>query len=417
MTVLQQVSLFLKQRMGLDASSIGDSAIERVLRQRLQANSLNQEHDYWLLLQQSSVEQQALIEAVVVPETSFFRYPESFSAMADLALKRYNMTHQPLRFLSAPCATGEEPYSIAMALFDVGMTAEQFHIDAIDISAPLLTKAETAIYGKNSFRAASAIQRQRYFTELKDSYQLNINVKQQVKFRLVNLLNPQILLLEPAYDFVFCRNVLIYFDVPTQEMVLTNLIRLLHKEGYLFVGPAEANLVSRQGLQALGIPLSFAFQQAVTSKKTLVEPKRAAVAKPRMVQPPMRASVKSEPSLVPKKPTQTTVPLSAPMSTQQVLDNIGHLANAGRLVEAIQLCQQQLKQQSPSADIFYWLGLLHDTQGLQTQAIDFYRKALYLEPQHTETLAHLSMLLAARGDVAGAQRLQQRMTKGVTKHG
>ena len=62
------------------------------------------------------------------------------------------MLNRPLRLLSAPCATGEEPYSIAMALFDAGLSTEQFSIDALDVSPPLITRAQLGLYGKNSFR-------------------------------------------------------------------------------------------------------------------------------------------------------------------------------------------------------------------------------------------------------------------------
>jgi len=72
-----------------------------------------------------------------------------------------------------------------------------------------------------------------------------------------------------------------------------------------------------------------------------------------------------------------------------------------------------LAQHGPSAAIFYWLGLLSDVAGQDAEAQDFYRKALYLEPQHAEALAHLAALLAARGDLAGARRLQQRASRGV----
>lgn len=71
----------------------------------------------------------------------------------------------------------------------------------------------------------------------------------------------------------------------------------------------------------------------------------------------------------------------------------------------------------PSATVFYWLGLLSDVAGQEQEAQDFYRKALYLEPQHAEALAHLAALLAARGDHAGARRLQQRAARGVNKDG
>ena len=108
---------FLKERIGLDVASVGEAIIERAVRQRSQALQGLSADQYWQRLQTSSEEQQALIEAVIVPETWFFRYPESFATLARLAVTRLGeIKHmRALRILSLPCSTGEEPYSIAMA--------------------------------------------------------------------------------------------------------------------------------------------------------------------------------------------------------------------------------------------------------------------------------------------------------------
>ncbi|EGH12519.1 chemotaxis protein methyltransferase WspC, partial [Pseudomonas savastanoi pv. glycinea str. race 4] len=144
---------FLKERIGLDVTSVGEAIIERALRQRATAAHCPDSDAYWHLLVSSPQEQQALIEAVIVPETWFFRYPESFVTLGMLARERIASLAgvRPLRILSLPCSTGEEPYSIAMALFDAGVDARQFKVDAIDISPVSIAKAEHGIYGKNSF--------------------------------------------------------------------------------------------------------------------------------------------------------------------------------------------------------------------------------------------------------------------------
>lgn len=400
------INQWLYQRIGLDVASIGVSAIDRVVRQRQQSLQLSNTQDYWHFLQQSANEQQALIESVVVPETWFFRYPESFVALTQLAIKQLAVLNRPLRLLSAPCATGEEPYSIAMALFDAGLSAEQFSIDALDISPPLITRAQLGLYGKNSFRGEQLTYRQRHFQETTEGYQLDDKIRQQVQFRTANLLN---LTTEARYDFVFCRNVLIYFDLPTQEAVLNNLLKLNHKTGFLFVGPAEASLLSRHGLQAVAMPLSFAFQQP-----SIIKSQPATISKPviKTATPPV-----IKPKITPTH-RKTTPPKTVPKlaETNNDFSEISRLANLGRVNEAINICQQRLKQHKTSANLFYWLGLLHDSQGQSTQAANYYRKALYLDPQHQETLVHLAMLLTTQGDTAGAKRLQARISKG-DKHG
>ena len=127
---------FLKKCIGLDVASVGPAIIERAVRQRCMALNMLDHDDYWQRLISSQDEQQALIESVIVPETWFFRYPESFSTLGRLARKRLAEigSRRTLRILSLPCSTGEEPYSIAMALFDAGFAAYQFKVDALDVS-------------------------------------------------------------------------------------------------------------------------------------------------------------------------------------------------------------------------------------------------------------------------------------------
>src|SRR5918995_1843850 len=114
--------------MGLDAHSIGSSAIERAVRQRLLDCQLPDIQAYLLRLRASDSELQALIEAVVVPETLFFPEPHAFAAMARTATQAWLPAHpgRTLRLLSLPSSTGEEPYSMAMALLDAGFPAHRF---------------------------------------------------------------------------------------------------------------------------------------------------------------------------------------------------------------------------------------------------------------------------------------------------
>jgi chemotaxis protein methyltransferase WspC len=115
----------LKQTMSLDAASIGSAAVERAVQERLSACQLADAQTYWERLSGSGTELQELIEAVVVPETWFFRDPASFVALARLARDdgSRRKTQGVLRLLSVPCSTGEEPYSMAMALLDAGFFA------------------------------------------------------------------------------------------------------------------------------------------------------------------------------------------------------------------------------------------------------------------------------------------------------
>ena len=161
--------------------------------------------------------------------------------------------------LSLPCSSGEEPYSIAMALLDAGVPASRFQIDALDISERVVQFARRGLYGRNSFRGDALDYRDRYFTETGDGHQLSAQVMERVRFQSGNLFDAGLLAHAPAYDFVFCRNLLIYFDQATQERAVQVLRRHTREDGVLFVGPAETSLLTARRLPPVAMPHCFAF--------------------------------------------------------------------------------------------------------------------------------------------------------------
>ncbi|WP_300627497.1 CheR family methyltransferase [Pseudomonas sp.] len=402
-------SAFLKERIGLDVASVGEAIIDRAVRQRCQVSQAQTADAYWQLLRASHDEQQALIEAVIVPETWFFRYPESFATLARLAQARLDEIKQmrALRILSLPCSTGEEPYSIAMSLLDAGLAPHQFKVQGIDVSPLSVERARRGVYGKNSFRGADLEFRGRYFTEDGGAYRIADRVREQVRLQVGNLLDPALLANEPAYDFVFCRNLLIYFDQPTQKQVFDVLKELTHVDGVLFIGPAEGSLLGRHGMRSIGVPQSFAFSRHV-------EPAAPA---PAFV--PMSALTPSRsPAPIALKPrpfstagTQAAQVKATPTQAGELLNQIATLANEGKSAEARAACERYLSSHPPVAQVFYWLGLLSDVAGSVLEAQGYYRKALYLEPQHPQALMHLAALLESQGDSAGARRLQARAVR------
>ncbi|MGF6169368.1 chemotaxis protein methyltransferase WspC [Pseudomonas moraviensis] len=403
---------FLKERIGLDVASVGAAIIERAVRQRTTLSQAAHADEYWQLLQGSRDEQQALIEAVIVPETWFFRYPESFATLGKLARARLKELNnmRALRILSLPCSTGEEPYSIAMALLDAGLQPHQFKVDGMDISPLSVEKARRALYGKNSFRGQDLEYRERHFFAEQDGHRVNEYVREQVRWQVGNVLDPTLLANEPAFDFVFCRNLLIYFDQPTQKQVFEVLKRLTHVDGVLFIGPAEGSLLGRLGMRSIGIAQSFAFSRhSEPHPEPLPTPKPLAVP----VSQPLRST---PPAPVRSRPFAAVTALPVTKKTADpdaatLLAQIAALANEGKSAEARAACEQYLRSHEPVAQVFYWLGLLSDVAGLSLEAQGYYRKALYLEPQHPEALMHLAALLQAQGDSVGARRLQERAAR------
>jgi chemotaxis protein methyltransferase WspC len=407
--IYSRIAALLKEKMGLDAESIGIACVERAVRERLAARGLKDVQVYWEELTAFDQELQELIEAIVIPETWFFRDPEAFAALVRVVREEWLAKHAEgtLRILSLPCSTGEEPFSMAMALLDGGLPPSRFHIDGIDISARAIAWAEEGVYGKNSFRAKDLSFRDRHFERTERGYCLSQSVHRQVHFRHGNLLSAGWLHGAHGYDVIFCRNVLIYFDPVTQRRAIEVLGRLLTAPGLLFVGPSETGLLLDHGFVSVGIPLAFAFRQAGSSlPRPRIRPKPApAVAAVRIAAQPRRPAPVARP-----QPKEITAE-KATAETEHWIEQARHLANQGKLVEALKCCEQNLRSQPASADTFHLMGLLHDAAGRVHEAAEHYRKALYLDPQHAEALVHLAVALQKEGDEHGAQRLFARANR------
>jgi chemotaxis protein methyltransferase WspC len=408
---LADVEELLKVSMGLSAASIGSAAIERAVQERQSVCHLRDLSAYLQEVRGSAAELQALIEAVVVPESWFFRDRHAFTALARLAHDEWLPTHADGVFslLSLPCATGEEPYSMAMALVDAGMPPDRFRIDAVDISTRHVAQGVRAVYGKNSFRGDELGFRARHFDVTPDGFRVREPIRQLVHFQPGNLFAAGFLPGVALYHVIFCRNVLIYFDRPTQDRALGVVKRLLHDTGTLFVAPAETGLPGSHDLISTREPLAFAFRRAV-----VVAPARSLRAAPAAAPIALLPRAVSAAPGPPRASATTTAirPVDAPgvPSPQPAADllDAARFADQGDFVEAASCCERHLRQSGPSATVFYLLGLVRDATGNQNEAAVYYRKALYLDPDHYDTQIHLALLLEKRGDPAAAKVLRNR---------
>jgi chemotaxis protein methyltransferase WspC len=411
---LAEFESLLLQTMGLDAASIGSLNLERAVRERQASCRLDDRQAYLERVRSCEVELQELVEAIVVPETWFFRDENAFAALGRIVQQEWSRlpAGSVLRLLSLPCASGEEPYSMAMALLDAGIPSDRFVIDAADISARILERGEAGIYGKNSFRGKELSFRERYFTPVAEGYRITDAVRRPVRFQQGNLLAPGFLPGAACYDIIFCRNLLIYLESTMRQRAIDVLKRLLADAGRLFVAAAETGLLLRSGFASAKVGESFTFRKA-EAKVDAIEapaeaaPARLAKAKPAPVvapaarQPTARPVVRIPPPLV-----VSTVPPT--VSPDPGLGEAGRLADQGRLAEAATLCERFLQTHEPNAEAFHLLGLVRDADGKQEQAAECYRKALYLDPSHHEALIHLACLLEKQGDGTAARRLRER---------
>ena len=188
-----------------------------------------------------------LIDVVTTNKTDFYREPKHFDYLTAKALpdlQSRERSGRPLLIWSAGCSTGEEPYTLAMVLSEYAYTHPgfRFRILATDISTLVLAKADRGVFTTEVFAPIPSALKLKYFMRSKDRSSNQVRVtpelRRTIEFRRLNFMDTDYGVTEKV-DAIFCRNVMIYFDRPTQQRILNRLASHLCPEGYMFVGHAE----------------------------------------------------------------------------------------------------------------------------------------------------------------------------------
>lgn len=436
--MLSEIEKLLEQQTGLSSVTVGPGMVHNAVAQRMTACAVEDLSAYWQLLHSSDGELQELIDTVVIPETWFFRNREAFEAMVQHVtshLQTHRRVGQTLRLLSLPCASGEEPYSMAMALLDGGLEPGAFAIEAVDVSVRYVEQARRAIYGRNSFRGDDLAFRENYFETVGERFRPRRRVRESVSFSTGNLFDPDLPALAKPFDIIFCRNLLIYFDREHQVRALARLRSILAPDGLLMVGPAECSVPVQCGFVPARIPMAFAFRREETvpagarlprparlrrspadPSSGETPPKRAPLA-PRIPRKVLSAIVAAPPPAMPPAVFGDAPPEPVRETESGSLEAIERLANAGRMEEAKEAARLHQQRYGPSVAIFYLLGLIFGADDVLEEAIAYYRKALYLKPDHEETLAQIVPLLRRRGDMDAARVLDNRLRRIAARSG
>jgi chemotaxis protein methyltransferase CheR len=375
---------------------------------------------------------EALIAEVTIGETYFFRNTAQFIALRELILPSLiDMRRQSayLRLWSAGCATGEEPYSLAMTLDDVLPEPQRWQVSilATDINRRFLQRAREAVYGAWSFRETPAALRERYFTPEGARWRLNAAIRRQVVFTHLNLAEPTY----PAagngtlaLDLIFCRNVTIYFDEATTRQVAQRFYDALTPGGWLVIGHAEPHLAIYRQFETHNVP------GAVLYRKPLRAPVFQGVA------PPLPAPI---PMQMQKAKGQTRhaahgVPMSldTPAVAGYATDTGKRTAPAPLVVEAAAAppppsFAERLAAARAAADRGEWgaaleqaeavaeahpleprghylLGQIHEHLGANVAALAAYRRSVYLDPGFVLGLLGMAQIWRRDGHIAEACR-------------
>lgn len=401
----------LKQATGLDLSRV---AVNGAIKQRMKNCATDDHGIYTHRALQDNDELNALIDQVVVPETWFFRDTEAFTAAVAFVQQKLTLgtaRSRPLRLLSIPCATGEEPSSLAMALLDAGVSAQAFSIEAVDVSQQVIARARRGLYTRNAFRTADLTFRDRHFSQSPEGYTLSARVRAQVQMSCGNLLTLETPAPGQAFDLIFCRNLLIYFDAATQRVAIHKLLSLLADDGLLFAGYAEAATFCQHGFAMAPFPKAFALQKKRAEAATV--PRAVHTPKPRTLRAPVVAASAPTPAAS-ARAAHRAPPAPAPThaeSSDALLQQAGLLADAGKPDEACAKYLAYLTIAPECAEAYFMLGLLSEHTGADAAAETYLRRAIYLDPGHYEALCHLALLADRGGHAPEAAVFRQRAAR------
>lgn len=424
MSAMAQIKQLLGKRIGVIADTLGPEAVEKAVAKRCEKIPCKDVAHYRDFLSQKNSEIGNLIDEIVVPESWFFRDTVPFQRLSQAVADR-TLSH-PIRALSAPCAGGEEPYSIAMTLLDLGVPASEFFIKGVDISERLVSRAGKTPFSRLSFRGDNLEYQDKYFAQIGNRYQIQESLRGLVQFEQANLTAVNLLADDPPYDVIFCRNVMIYLDEQSRRQVLQNLERLLAPKGILFVGHAEAGLAVRQQFSPLNWPGAFAFRKkirqvsdkpAATFKEALRQkrgdkPKMMPKTRRRFPSPnPQKLNHKKSNVAKPREIGKTAHKTTAPPPSEVSLERALRLADAGQNQEARRLCQKIMETEGPSAAAYFLLGNLQLAEGKKRDAEQSFGRVVYLEPEHHEAITCLFHLASSRGELAAAERWKRRLNR------
>ena len=272
--------------------------LETQVRERMRFRGLSSYEDYFLLLQDDVEEFDALIEAITTKETYFFRLPEQFRALGKqvipeieqrLSNEARRMTVEeggpgpwkvPLRIWSAGCATGEEPYSIAMTVMNSLKypRAWQMELLATDISKKALTTASLGFYETQAIKKIPAPYQKKYLKIVSGGAVVEEELVKKICFRIFNLRaldgcekracnftrldgTSERIELANRFHVIFCRNVMIYFDFAAQQRLVETLYAALKPGGYLFTGDSEQLHIYKHKFQTRAMEGTYIYQK------------------------------------------------------------------------------------------------------------------------------------------------------------
>ncbi len=389
---------YLEEEIGLSRASANDPVFSGAISRGLERSGHSDVMAYLHLLTQSEGEKQTLVQELLVPETWFFREVQSLTPL--LKAFRSKRWETPIRILSAPCSTGEEPYTLSMLMRQHGVSPEHYQIEGLDLSSRAVESARRGVFHENSFRGPDRRQHQKGFFQFhSEGWKLDDRVRGDVTFRVANLLDPEALE-KDVYHAIICRNLLIYLSERARSLVLSSLYHALREDGLLILGVAEAAIAKGKLFRPHGTGVNPVFEKSDGRAWSAPTPRRS---KPRVVKAPPPLIRQEKPVPVPPPP-----PAPEPESEPELtVEQVRTMADSGQLVEA-RAAAQKLLEGGAEAELYYLLGLISTALGNDGRAEEELRRAVYLDPEHGEALLCLALLYERKGELGTARTFHRR---------
>lgn len=402
---------------------------------RMKARGIETLGSYYACVYKDDAEFNELVTLLTVNETYFMREPEHIELIASTlvpAMLEGRSEGKPVRILSAGCSTGEEAYSVAMALMErYGASAAwPFDIAGMDIDNGVLRVAREGVYGNYAFRAIDSELKQRYFKQSPDGLgAISETLKAKVSFIQGNLMAdsyPDILI---GMDIILYRNVSIYFDRDTQLAIFSKLAALLSDKGYLFTSATETLAHSTGPLNITQIDGLYVFHKCAPdlAGKPVMKPAAIKTAKPAVKHVPRK------PAAIPAEQTgakhgdagicydmavahagkkqyaeairQLDMALaSKPDLTDAMMLKASVLCNLKRLDEARQVCRDIIAQDRWNLQCHLLLGLMAHLDGDDEDAMKRFREAIYIDSSCWLAHYHIADMHRLKGDAKAASR-------------
>lgn len=408
-------------RARLAPDLLATAAFSAWLADRIASLELAGEADYRARLEQDAGELRAVIHAVAVPETFFFRYPASFELLVRhaAALRGARRNGDSLRLLSLPCATGAEPVSMVIAALHAGWPIERIHVDAVDSSAAALAVARSGVLPARALRDTLPAWAESMLDHSGDKITVRADVLHAIDFQEGDALDAGLFAATPPFDAVFCRNLIIYLDAAARQSLVRLLAQRVQPDGLLFVGHAECLAALDAYFHPSHVRQAFAYGAGpATDLRTDTRSAHAATTRPvsKTFRPAAPPEIHTQPMSIaapfPSRPPQHSAASSRArprvVAASTSIEHARELADAGRLEEAARAAEQLLAAAGPSSDVLVLLGTISAARGDGVAAERRLRQAIYLDPAHEDALLQLAALTEDHGRTSEAERLRRR---------